>query len=186
MAEYVKAQQNETKVGEVDLLQAIWAAIMADVDWTAKPEQLEALALKNIKVSLPAIGRDFADIIDLPTCHVDLRFSDGTLLHDRQGSGRAHQHRAGILLHRDEDHQGIPSDPQGSLQRGLYFRPGHHLLGSKGSVCPGQGTLCQGRRAARQGESDLMPTSSSMRRMLIMRSQQFLQAQDDDDEEDDE
>lgn len=49
MAEYVKAQQNETKIGEVDLLQAIWAAIMADVDWTAKPEQLEALALKNIK-----------------------------------------------------------------------------------------------------------------------------------------
>jgi len=51
MTEYVKGQQNETKISEVDLLQAIWAAIMADVDWTVKPEQLEALALKNIKVS---------------------------------------------------------------------------------------------------------------------------------------
>jgi len=51
MTEYVKSQQNETKISEVDILQAIWAAIMADVDWTVKPEQLEALALKNIKVS---------------------------------------------------------------------------------------------------------------------------------------
>jgi hypothetical protein len=55
MLEYVKGQQNETKIGEVDLLQAIWAAIMADIDWTAKPEQLEALALKNIKVSCKGI-----------------------------------------------------------------------------------------------------------------------------------
>jgi hypothetical protein len=50
MVEYLKAQQSETKVAEVDMLTAVWAAIMGDVDWTAKPELLEGLALKSIKV----------------------------------------------------------------------------------------------------------------------------------------
>lgn len=159
MAEYVKAQQNETKIGEVDLLQAIWAAIMADVDWTAKPEQLEALALKNIKVSNVISRIVLRCDANNSLAYADLRFVDGTLLYYRQGSSLAHQHRAGILLHRNEDHQGLPPDSQGPVQRGLYLRPGHHLLGSKGSVCSGQGSLCQGRRTARQGKSPQWPSS---------------------------
>lgn len=50
MAEYLRSQQSERQIPEVDMLQGIWTAIMTDLDWTAKPEQLEGLALKSIKV----------------------------------------------------------------------------------------------------------------------------------------
>jgi hypothetical protein len=54
MLEYLKARQSETKVGELDMIQAIWLAIMDSVDWTAKPELLDSLVVKQANVSWPS------------------------------------------------------------------------------------------------------------------------------------
>lgn len=74
MGEYIKAQKAESKIPEVDLLQALWSAIMADVDWSAKPELLEGLALNSVKVrtarldfELPHLLRIF--YVSRPTLH---------------------------------------------------------------------------------------------------------------------
>ncbi|KAJ9121081.1 hypothetical protein QFC24_005062 [Naganishia onofrii] len=46
MLEYLKTKQVETKVSESDMLTAIWHAIMENMDWNAKPEHLDAMAVK--------------------------------------------------------------------------------------------------------------------------------------------
>ena len=51
MLEYLKGRQSETKVGDLDMLNAIWLAIMDSVDWTAKPELLDSLVVKQANVS---------------------------------------------------------------------------------------------------------------------------------------
>jgi hypothetical protein len=182
MAEYVKAQQNETKIGEVDLLQAIWAAIMADVDWTAKPEQLEALALKNIKVSYVISRIVLRCDANNSLAYADLRFVDGTLLYYRQGSSLAHQHRAGILLHRNEDHQGLLkvlyNEDCISDQAIIYWA-------QKGASAQGKGHFV--KAAEPLVKVSLRSGRLARGREHLRRSvRQFLQAQDDDDEEDDE
>jgi hypothetical protein len=54
MLEYLKTKQVETKVSESDMLTAIWHAIMENMDWNAKPEHLDAMALKCATVSFAA------------------------------------------------------------------------------------------------------------------------------------
>jgi hypothetical protein len=51
MLEYLKTRQAETKVGELDMINAIWLAIMDSVDWNAKPELLDSLVVKHVNVS---------------------------------------------------------------------------------------------------------------------------------------
>ncbi|KAJ9094359.1 hypothetical protein QFC19_007967 [Naganishia cerealis] len=46
MLEYLKTKQAETKVSESDMITAIWHAIMENMDWNAKPEHLDAMAVK--------------------------------------------------------------------------------------------------------------------------------------------
>jgi hypothetical protein len=51
MLEYLKTKQAETKVSELDMINAIWLAIMDSIDWNAKPDQLDALVIKHVNVS---------------------------------------------------------------------------------------------------------------------------------------
>lgn len=51
MLEYLKNKQAETKVSDSDMLTAIWHAIMENMDWNAKPEHLDAMAVKCANVS---------------------------------------------------------------------------------------------------------------------------------------
>ncbi len=49
--EYLKNQQVEFKTPDMDIVQWVWQAIMDEVDWTSKPDQIEGLAMKTINVS---------------------------------------------------------------------------------------------------------------------------------------
>jgi hypothetical protein len=51
MLEYLKTKQAETKVSELDMINAIWLAIMDSIDWNAKPDQLDAIVVKHVNVS---------------------------------------------------------------------------------------------------------------------------------------
>ncbi|KAI5453696.1 hypothetical protein NCC49_005515 [Naganishia albida] len=48
MLEYLKTKQAETKVGDLDMINAIWLAIMDSIDWNAKPDQLDAIVVKHV------------------------------------------------------------------------------------------------------------------------------------------
>lgn len=55
MLEYLKTRQAETKVGELDMINAIWLAIMDSVDWNSKPELLDSLVVKHVNVSIARV-----------------------------------------------------------------------------------------------------------------------------------
>jgi hypothetical protein len=48
----VQAQQEELKLPEPELVQCLWQGLMATVDWSARPDQIEGLALREVTVSL--------------------------------------------------------------------------------------------------------------------------------------
>lgn len=50
--EYVKAIKQETKLGELELVQWVWAAVMGNVDWSGKEDLLESAAMKSVNVSV--------------------------------------------------------------------------------------------------------------------------------------
>lgn len=50
MVSFVKETQEEQPIPEVDLVPAIWSALMATVDWGTRPDQIEALALREVAV----------------------------------------------------------------------------------------------------------------------------------------
>lgn len=55
IVDFLKQQQTERKVSESDLINWTWTSIMEQVDWTAKPELLESLALKQIQQYAPLL-----------------------------------------------------------------------------------------------------------------------------------
>ncbi|KAJ7770241.1 hypothetical protein DFH07DRAFT_806241 [Mycena maculata] len=44
----IKARQEETPIPESELVQCIWQGLMASVDWSARPDQIENLALREV------------------------------------------------------------------------------------------------------------------------------------------
>jgi hypothetical protein len=50
IVEWIKARQAESPVSEVDLVSFIWTALMENVDWSAKPDQIEGFVLRDIAV----------------------------------------------------------------------------------------------------------------------------------------
>ena len=51
----VKARQEETPVPETELVHCIWHGLMSSVDWGARPDQIEGLALREVGVSIPIL-----------------------------------------------------------------------------------------------------------------------------------
>jgi hypothetical protein len=47
----IKTRQDETPMPEADLIQCIWQGCMSNVDWSARPDQIEGLALREVGVS---------------------------------------------------------------------------------------------------------------------------------------
>jgi hypothetical protein len=50
IVEWIKGRQAESPVSEVDLVSFIWTALMENVDWSAKPDQIEGFVLRDIAV----------------------------------------------------------------------------------------------------------------------------------------
>lgn len=47
----LQSKQEENPLPEADLVACIWQGLMQSVDWSARPDQLEALALREVTVS---------------------------------------------------------------------------------------------------------------------------------------
>lgn len=47
----VKAKQEETPIPEADLVQCLWHGLMSSVDWSARADQIESLALREVAVN---------------------------------------------------------------------------------------------------------------------------------------
>ncbi len=46
----VKAHQEESPIPETELIQCIWQGCMSTVDWSARPDQIEGHALREVGV----------------------------------------------------------------------------------------------------------------------------------------
>ncbi|PFH51471.1 hypothetical protein AMATHDRAFT_46998 [Amanita thiersii Skay4041] len=44
----IKSHQEESPIPETELIQCIWQGVMASVDWSARPDQIEGLALREV------------------------------------------------------------------------------------------------------------------------------------------
>ncbi|KAJ7084390.1 hypothetical protein B0H15DRAFT_394106 [Mycena belliarum] len=51
----IKARQEEAPIPESELVQCIWQGLMASVDWSARPDQIENLALREVGRYTPII-----------------------------------------------------------------------------------------------------------------------------------
>lgn len=51
MVDYIKESQSENPLPETELVQCIWSALVASVDWSiARPDQIDAMVMKETKV----------------------------------------------------------------------------------------------------------------------------------------
>ena len=50
MISFLKDQQAEQPIPESDLVACIWHGVMATVDWSTRPDQIEGLALREVTV----------------------------------------------------------------------------------------------------------------------------------------
>jgi len=55
IAAAVKARQVESPLPESELVQCLYQGLMGSVDWTARPDQIEGLAVREVTVSLPTL-----------------------------------------------------------------------------------------------------------------------------------
>ncbi|KAI5826607.1 ARM repeat-containing protein [Schizophyllum commune Tattone D] len=51
----VKAKQEETPIPEADLVQCLWHGLMSSVDWSARADQIESLALREVAKFAPIL-----------------------------------------------------------------------------------------------------------------------------------
>ncbi|KAJ6499298.1 hypothetical protein C8R45DRAFT_981893 [Mycena sanguinolenta] len=51
----IKAHQEESPIPEAELVQCIWSGLMASVDWSARPDQIEGLALREVSKYTPVL-----------------------------------------------------------------------------------------------------------------------------------
>ncbi|KAJ7188262.1 hypothetical protein C8R46DRAFT_1054165 [Mycena filopes] len=52
---HIKARQDESPIPESELVQCIWQGLMASVDWSARPDQIEGLALREVGKYTPIL-----------------------------------------------------------------------------------------------------------------------------------
>jgi hypothetical protein len=46
----IKSRQEENPIPDTELIQCIWQGCMSNVDWSARPDQIEGLALREVGV----------------------------------------------------------------------------------------------------------------------------------------
>jgi hypothetical protein len=51
----IKARQDESPIPEIELIQCIWSGLMGSVDWSARPDQIEGLALREVTKFAPIL-----------------------------------------------------------------------------------------------------------------------------------
>jgi len=51
----IKTRQEETPLPDTELVQCIWQGLMASVDWGARPDQIEGLALREVGKHAPIL-----------------------------------------------------------------------------------------------------------------------------------
>lgn len=70
----IQSQQEEQPLPETELVQCIWQGLMASVDWSARPDQIEGLALREVGVCFPPFSLNHSRLIstiygrNMPLC----------------------------------------------------------------------------------------------------------------------
>ena len=49
----IQARQEEHPLPETELIQCIWTGLLNSVEWSARPDQHEGLAVKEVTVHIP-------------------------------------------------------------------------------------------------------------------------------------
>lgn len=107
----------EKPLPESEVIACLWQGLMSAVDWSARADQIEGLALREVTVrflsSFHIVKERFLTVIRLwrPEICSDSR----AVLQRPQDGGSADQQRASVLLRRYAYHEGVPADSQGEL-----------------------------------------------------------------------
>lgn len=92
-------------------MQCIWQGLLSSVDWSARPDQIEGLALREVGVCADLLG--FLTRLTLLDVIPEIRTSPSAVLPGPQERGSPHQRRPDLLLRRYPHHQGVPPDLEG-------------------------------------------------------------------------
>ena len=87
----------ERPLPEAELVASLWQGFMAQVDWSARPDQIEGLALREVSVRCPTPTLPY-HINQHLIVDVAFRSYHRTVLSRPKDGGRAYQHRADVLL----------------------------------------------------------------------------------------
>ena len=111
----IQARQEEHPLPETELIQCIWTGLLNSVEWSARPDQHEGLAVKEVTVRVPPLrssllGLNYAvAFFSLP----EIRRSSRTVLQQPEDGGNAHQRGAGVLLRRYQGYESVSSATEG-------------------------------------------------------------------------
>lgn len=61
----IKSRQEESPIPESELIQCIWSGLMNSVDWNARPDQIEGLALREVTVCLNHLHKETSALLIL-------------------------------------------------------------------------------------------------------------------------
>jgi len=114
----VRAVVEERPLPESELVASLWHGLMAQVDWSARPDQIEGLALREVSVRCPpkpATPHRQTNHNRLMN-YAALRADHRAVLYRTQDGGRPYQHGADVLLRGHADHEGVPADLEGPSQ----------------------------------------------------------------------
>jgi hypothetical protein len=80
---------------------------MTSVDWSARPDQIEGLALREVGVSTFCLSKP-----DSYNYFIEIRPHPRTILYRSKNTSVPHKRCSSVLLRRHAYHQGVPADSQ--------------------------------------------------------------------------
>jgi hypothetical protein len=105
----IKANQETSPIADTELVGVIWQGLMASVDWSARPDQIEGLALREVGVSALVVH---SAPLKTYYCCSEIRTHSRAILLRPKSRGGPHQRCTSVLLRRHAHHQSVPTNSQ--------------------------------------------------------------------------
>ena len=94
----VRGVVEERPLPESELVASLWQGLMAQVDWSARPDQIEGLALREVSVRYLVYLLVHVHSWLTVSSSLALCTHHRAVLHGREDGGCAHQYCADVLL----------------------------------------------------------------------------------------
>jgi hypothetical protein len=95
----VRGVVEERPLPESELVASLWQGLMAQVDWSARPDQIEGLALREVSVRPPSyLLCSSCPLLTVIVSSLALCAHHRAILHGPKDGGCAHQFCAVVLL----------------------------------------------------------------------------------------